>query len=288
MIDWQFEHFKTFTPYEIMQQAAAALSLYEGESTDGVNPKMGRLTDVLAESTKHPAWMPARENGNLDINTEGSVFRNKARLFSTFYICVPPDLLKESGEEKAIMLTPFGKALAQGKVSRREFYRYIVQKFQYPHPAYSDYDRWVESGVVIRPLLCIIKTLVFLFEHGGKDDTFLSAKDVYFNLQSLTNEDCEPVAQQILDLRRKGQAYEDASTDQLRKISEMFAFLAIGDYVYIDSTSKGDDRYFLNLIARHPKEKTLFYLSRTAGGAGTGTSKTKYNIIDEYKKLWEE
>ena len=23
MIEWQFEHFKTFTPYEIMQQAAA-------------------------------------------------------------------------------------------------------------------------------------------------------------------------------------------------------------------------------------------------------------------------
>ena len=42
MIEWQFEHFKTFTPYEIMQQAAAALSLYEGENTDGANPKMGK------------------------------------------------------------------------------------------------------------------------------------------------------------------------------------------------------------------------------------------------------
>lgn len=58
MIEWQFEHFKTFTPYEIMQQAAAALSLYEGENTDGANPKMGKLTDELTINTGHPAWMP--------------------------------------------------------------------------------------------------------------------------------------------------------------------------------------------------------------------------------------
>ena len=30
MLEWQFEHFKTFTPYQIMQQAAAALLLFEG------------------------------------------------------------------------------------------------------------------------------------------------------------------------------------------------------------------------------------------------------------------
>ena len=94
MIEWQFEHFKTFTSYETMQQAAAALLLYEGENTDGVNPKMRRLTEELTTNTGHPAWMPDRDNGNLSFNSEGSVFRNKARLFSMFYICVPPDLLK--------------------------------------------------------------------------------------------------------------------------------------------------------------------------------------------------
>ena len=29
MIEWQFEHFKTFTPYATMQQAAASLMLFE-------------------------------------------------------------------------------------------------------------------------------------------------------------------------------------------------------------------------------------------------------------------
>ena len=101
---------------------------------------MGRLTEELTLNTGHPAWMPDRENGNLNVNTEGSVFRNKARLFSSFYICVPPDLLKKDGYGKQIMLTGFGKALAEGRVSEEEFYRYIIKKFGYPHLAFSDYE----------------------------------------------------------------------------------------------------------------------------------------------------
>lgn len=286
MIEWQFEHFKTFTPYEIMQQAAATLILYEGESTDGTNPKMGRLTEELTTNTGHPAWMPARENGNLDINTEGSVFRNKARLFSAFFICVPPDLLKSEGYDKQIMLTGFGRALATGRIRQEEFYRFIIQRFQFPHIAYSDYDKWVESGIVIRPLVVILKALVELFERKGKSEAYITSQEICKWLQPLRNEDVCSAVESISAERIAG-TQQSYTSDQLRKINEMLAFLAISGYVYIDST-ENVDKYWLNLIARHPKEKTLFYLQRTAGGAGTGTSKTKVNVIEEYKTIWRE
>lgn len=286
MMEWQFEHFKTFTPFETMQQAAAALMLYEGENTDGSNPQMRRLTDELTINTGHPAWMPDRDNGNLSYNSEGSVFRNKARLFSMFYICVPPDLLKSNGYDKQIMLTQFGKALATGKVSEKEFYEYIIKKFQYPHLAYSDYDKWSKSGITIRPLLCIIKTLVSLFENGGVSESYITSSEVYRYLQKLTNEDCSSAVTEILNNRKD--ALAPLPSEKVRKISEMLAFLAIAGYVYIDSTDGKEDKYRLNLISRHPKEKTFFFLQRTAGGAGTGTTKTKVNIIDIYKSLWEE
>ena len=286
MIEWQFEHFKTFTPYETMQQAAAALLLYEGENTDGVNPKMRRLTEELTTNTGHPAWMPDRDNGNLSFNSEGSVFRNKARLFSMFYICVPPDLLKTNGYGKQIMLTPFGRALASGKVSEEEFYEYIVKKFQYPHLAYSDYDAWKESGVVLRPLLCIIKTMVLLFEQKGVEQAYLTPSEICRYLQKLTSEDCREAVREIIADR--GNAPNPLPSGEVRKINEMLAFLAIAGYVYIDSTDRKEDKYRLNLVMRHPKEKTLFYLQRSAGGAGTGTSKTKVNVIEKYKALWEE
>lgn len=287
MIEWQFEHFKTFTPYEIMQQAAAALLLYEGENTDGSNAKMGRLTEDLTINTGHPAWMPDRESGNLDINSEGSVFRNKARLFSAFYICVPPDLLKKEGYGKQIMLTGFGRALAEGRVSETAFYRYIIKKFGYPHFAYSDYDEWIKSGNSIRPLLLIMKTLVELFEKKGRTNAYITSSEVYTFLQPLMSEDCGLAVSKIIEARETG-IQQSFSSDKIRKLNEMLAFLAIAGYVYIDSTESGEDKYWLNLIMKHPKEKTLFYLQRSAGGAGTGTSKEKVNIIDIYKSLWEE
>lgn len=286
LIAWQFEHFKTFTPYEIMQQAAAALLLFEGESTDGTNPKMARLTEELTVNTGHPAWMPARETGNLHINTEGSVFRNKARLFSAFFICVPPDLLKTEGYGKQIMLTGFGRALAEGKVSEDEFYRFIVKKFEFPHLAYSDYDDWVASGCRVRPLVIILKALVALYEKGGRNSEYITSAEIYKWLQVLPNENVSEAVNGIL-ASRQSESNDTYSSDQLRKINEMLAFLAIGGFIYIDSTG-GEDRYWLNLVSRHPKEKTLFYLQRTAGGAGTGTSKTKSNVIESLKSIWEE
>lgn len=223
---WLFEHFKTFTPYQIMQQAAAALSLYEGESTDGTNPKMGRLTEELKTNTGHPAWMPERENGNLDINTEGSVFRNKARLFSSFYICVPPDLFKQDEREKQIMLTEFGKALAEGRISEKEYYDFIVKKFKFPHPAFSNYEEWVALGAEVHPLSLIIKALVYLYEKNGVTSAYLESWEIYHFLQPLKSDECTEAVNHILENRTKNHriAY---STDDLRKINEMLAFLSI-------------------------------------------------------------
>lgn len=285
MLKWQFEHFKTFTPYNIMVQAAAILLQYEGENTDGSNPRMSKMTRELIANTGHPAWTPNRDTGNLDINTEGSVFRNKARLFSSFYICVPPELLVAEGKPKKIFLTEFGRALGQGRVSEKEFYRFIVQRFMYPHPSFDDYEEWVESGNTIRPLLLIIKTLVALFEKAGKNFAYLTANEIYEYLQPLTDENPVKAVQEIIKARNTSEI-SSYSTDDLRKISEMLAFLSIAGYVIIDGT-QGDTRYYLNLISRHPNEKTLFYLQRNAGGAGTGTKKVKIDLIEEYKKLWE-
>ncbi len=185
------------------------------------------------------------------------------------------------------MLTDFGHSLARGEISESEFYEYIVKKFQYPHLAYSDYEEWVNSGSTIRPLLLIIKSLVKIFENAGRNAAYITSFEVYKYLQPLTDENCDKAVEEILDARAKGIS-DSVTGDTIRKINEMLAFLAIAGYVYIDSTEPGADRYWLNLIMKHPKEKTLFYLCRSAGGAGTGTKKTSVNVLDIYKSMWEE
>lgn len=285
-MEWQFEHFKTFTPYEIMQQAAASLLIFEGQNTDGSNPKMTNLINELSVNTGHPSWMPARDTGNIRVNKEGSVFRNKARLFSSFYICVPPNLLKSEGIPKEVMLTDFGRALGSGKINKEKFYTYIVKKFEYPHLSFSDYQDWVDLGVRIRPLILIIKTLVMLFEKHGLAHSYLTSTEIYKHLQPLMDEDSTEAVKDIIDYRKK--VLDNLPTDTVRKINEMLSFLSIAGYLVVDSTDRNNIKYWLNLVSRHPNEKTLYFLERSASGAGTGVKKVKVNIIEQYKKLWED
>ncbi|MDP9675750.1 hypothetical protein J2W97_001745 [Paenibacillus jamilae] len=282
MLVWQFEHFKTFVPYKIMQQAAASLLLFEGQNTDGVNPKMTRLTDMLTERTGHPKWAIERETDNLDIDTEGSIFRNKARLFSSLYIIVPPELLKKNGQDKEIALTGFGKALGKGYVSEKDYYNFIIQKFRYPHPCYSDYDEWVSKRIIIRPLIYILKTLVWLFENYTHEQAYLTSLEIALFLQSKSQEDEVTASNEILNYRRNETNADKIDT---RKIEEMLALLAISGYVYIDSSSK-KEKYFINLIDVHPWENTHYFYKRTAGGAGTAQKKLSANKLDLIKELW--
>ena len=133
-------------------------------------------------------------------------------------------------------------------------------------------------------MLFIIKTLVELFEKNGRASAYLTPSEIYKYLQPLSTEDSVKAARDIIKARSNAEA-NIYSTDDLRKISEILAFLSIAGYVIINDL-QGEIRYYLKLIARHPNEKTLFYLRRSAGGAGTGTKKVKINIIEEYKKLW--
>ncbi|MED1876668.1 hypothetical protein [Brevibacillus borstelensis] len=288
MLEWHFEHFKTFYTYEIIQQAAVSLILFEGENTDASkNARMLQLTKLLVENTGHPAWMPARDTGNLEIDNEGgSVFRNKARLLSTFYLCVPPSFLEENGLKKEIVMTNFGKALALGYVSEKEFYDFMIKKFQYPHPAFDNYKEWLESGLVIRPFIFILKTLVKLLESGGYQNAYLTVDEICNFLVPLSSEDEALAASKILENRLNPQPI--TSAQDKRKIREMLAFLAMSEYVYIDSTDSRQEKYFLNLIDRHSYEKTYYFHTRSAGGAGTGQKKYKESKLEKIIKLWEE
>lgn len=280
---WHFEHFKTFVSYETMQQAASVLHLFEGESTDGMNPNMSKLATLLSERTGHPKWLPDRETGNLVIDREGSVFRNKARLFSSFYICIPLDLLERQGKQKQIILTSFGRALAEGYVSKDEYYDFIIKRFQYPHYAYASNEELENPEYKVRPFIIVLKTLVDLFEKHDAAQSFLTIEEIYHFLQPITSED-QDVSGDIVKFRETGGKLDE---QDYRKVREMLAFLAMSQYVYINSLYN-PERYYINLLAVHPWEKTVFYLERSSGGAGTGQKKLKHSKLTQIKALWEE
>ncbi|MCM3382139.1 hypothetical protein [Shouchella rhizosphaerae] len=289
MLEWQFEHFKTFYNFPIMQQTAACLLLFEGQSPEATkNLKLNQLTDMLIESTGHKAWKPARDMGNLNIDDEGgSIFRNKARLLSSFYICVPFDLLTESNMDKQIVLTPFGKALGLGYIEEGDFFNFIIKKFQYPNPAFSNYKDWVASGIVIRPFILILKSLVFLYENYGLEQSYLTNKEVCSYLVPLKNESSEIAMNTLIDHRKKN-ILPPANNQDPRKVKEILFFLSMSKYVYIDTTTSSEEFFRLNLIDFHSKEKTYFFESRSAGGAGYGKKKFRESKLEKIKKLWKD
>lgn len=279
MIEWSFEHFKTFTPFEVMQQAAAALVLYERENTDGKNPKMSDLTETLIERTNHPAWMPVRETENYTFNQEGSVFRNKARLFSSFLICFPPALLAENEKEKEIQLTDFGRALGNGEISEKEYYDFIIMRFKYPHPAFSDYEEWIQSSKITHPFVLILKVMVELFERSGKVESKITVEEiVHFIQKSNDQTDITKIVDEILEFRTNNESLLKLES---RKIREIMSFLTISGYVLHEG-----DTYALNLVRRHEYEKSFYYLERSAQGAGGGKKRYAENIIESIKNLW--
>ncbi len=254
---WKFEAFREYVTYEVLQPALSVLNLFEGEVITEANPKIKRLEKLLQERTAKYTWKPNR-SGTKDLlwNAEGDFTRNKERLFTSLLLMYPKEMTNGT-----LKLTEFGKALGSGKLSREEFYEFIILNFKYPHPAYEDnWQQWKESGKELFPFILILQVLLDLFEEGV-EHCFLSVREVEFILVPDPNHsNSKNLAKAILETRADGSiAKLKVSGDKLtRKITDLLGFLTISGLAYY--LPNGD--VGLNLIARHTEEKTHYFIER--------------------------
>lgn len=253
-LPWHFEAFRKFLPYEVMQPAAAVLLNYEGEALDPGNPKIKELNNSLKQRTGLD-WTPQRvSQSEIDINTEGDIFRNKGRLLSSLFIVMP----KTSSNGKLEML-PFGRALGEGRVTKDEYYRFITTHYKYPHPAFEDnWESWIKSKKEFHPLIFIVQVLLNLHKKGR--NACLTSKEIALFLHPISdNNEFEAATNSVIKNRENDTETIHKRTDEIdRKISDMLGFLAIAGYVYYDGS-----KVCLNLIGIHPLEKTLYFARRS-------------------------
>jgi hypothetical protein len=165
---------------------------------------------------------------NYDI--EGSLFRNKARVLTSLYILDPIEIQINS----TIKVTQFGKALGAGLISKEEFYKEIVYRFEYPHPAYEDnWKKWTEAGKNLYPLLFIIQVLIELIK-SGEDNNYLEITELAtYGFLNANNENVKKVVKSILLARTDGSGDTAPRTDDVnRKIGDMFGFLCISGFCF--------------------------------------------------------
>jgi hypothetical protein len=200
-------------------------------------------------------WLPNRlvSEGVL-YNVEGDVFRNKARVLTSFYLIDPICLESNS----PLKITEFGRALALGFISRREFYEEIFRRFEYPHPAYDEnWEAWTRAGVRIKPLAFFLKILTELYLLDGQG--YISTSELAEHAHPKPFMNLAPeIASSIHEHRMKDKTIERTRSDKVdRKINDILAFMSISEFTFYRGST-----VCLNLMDIHREEGTLFWESR--------------------------
>jgi len=274
ILPWHFEAYRRYTTYEVLQQAAAALVLFENESIDARNPEMDELLSLLEQRTGLP-WLPDRKvSESINFNIEGDIYRNKGRLLSSLFI-VEPKSTQEKGYEK-VMLTPFGRALGNGFVSKEQFYEFIIKRFKYPHPAFEDnWSAWKNAKRELRPFIFLLQILVELYMHN-RNDAFLTSEEVASIAYPLSDHrKIKKIADKIIELRKKGVKIERKRSDAIdRKIDDVFGFLCIAGYAYYDGR-----KVALHLLGVHPEEKAWYWEKRRTKEYKEANTLKRVNVL---------
>lgn len=260
---WKFEAFGAFLNYEILAKTSIVLERYDGiDVTD--KPILIREIEYQLEKETRKIWTPERKTFAHLNSIQGENFlRNKRRLLTSMYIIYPKG---EKGD--IIKLTEFSRALAQGRITRKEFYNYIIKNYSYPHPAYEeDTSDWKIINTTLHPMRLILGTLVnYYLKYNAS--IRLTAYDIYdvFIKESkfvITKE----TLNRLHEIKSKNitiNVEKEKKDKYIRKINDIFRFLAMSGYVYYNK-----DGIELNLIDIHPEEKTWFSDSREGFSALT-------------------
>ena len=240
-LPWKIEAFREYLTYETLQQAAAVLSIFEGETFEISNPRIVEMQKILESRTNKSAWVPKR-SGSEDINwnLEGDVTRNKGRVLTSMLILYPKDW--SNGKVK---LTEFGHALGNGRITKRQYYDFILTHFKYPHPAWTEnWNAWRESQKELHPFLYILQALTILYQHSP-ESAYLTTEEIADYLHP--NPDPKKLKNyinEILEARKERIESKTKRSDDIhRKINDILGFLCLTDYCYFFGK-----KVYLNLL----------------------------------------
>lgn len=273
ILPWNFEAFRSFISYEVLQQAASVLCIYEGKDIFNSAHIMEKFEAELTLRTG-VEWLPKRNiNNDINFNSEGNLFRNKARVFTSFYLID----LKSIIDKETLSITPFCRALGTGIIDKRMFYKEIISRFEYPHPAYEEsWDKWNEFKISIKPFIFMLDILVNLYNIESNESYFTVSEFATYAHANPIYSESKKIAKDIL-LSRSNEVKNkrERSDDVDRKIGDLVGFLCMTGYTYFNG-----NRIYLNLIDVHPLEKVYFYEKR----GDVNTKEQIIKIINDGKK----
>lgn len=254
-LPWHFEAFRSFINFDVLQQSATVLCLFEGKNIFKEPSTYSKFERTLVERTGIE-WLPERKvSDDILFNVEGSLFRNKARVFTSFYLVDPTCIKKKEN----LVITPLCKALGTGVLTKKEFYKIIVSRYKYPHSAYDEnWTSWKKADLEIKPLQFILKILYELHELDSSEASLNVSEFATYAHSNPFIIKAKEIALNILSSRKEGADNKRERSDQIdRKIGDIFGFLCITGYTYFYK-----NRLYINLMDVHPKEQVYYWEKR--------------------------
>ena len=253
-LPWNFEAFRKFITFQAIQNAAGVITLYDG--TETTNSKKMLEFQHMLNSRSGLIWEPSRQNSeDVLYNSEGNVFRNKARVLTSLYLLSPFELKKGT-----ISATKFCRLLASGKISEKEFHDFIINSYEFPHPAYDEnWNAWKDANTKLKPFIFILQLLLSLY-NDKPDSAYLTVDEfARFAHSQPFHDKIDNIVSEILKHRMQPELLESRTrSDKIdRKINDVFGFMCMTKYTYFEGS-----KIRLNLVDKHPEELVNFYISR--------------------------
>ncbi len=276
-LKWNIEAFRQFLNFEVMQQACASIMPIDGFNyRDDINDSK-RFELWLTDRTDLE-WTPRRSvPEGIHFNPEGSVFRNKARVFTSMGVVDAAKLQNE----RVVLLTDFGRNLGGGLISKSEYYQFQVANYSYPHPAYPESAiTWAQNNVTVKPFELILRVLIILTQEYGLSHNSLSSQEfARFFMQAVPDFNAAKIAEKIIASR---DSVDDASgseyaKENMRNATDIFGFLALSGLVYFVSAGV----ICLNLISVSSKDKTYFHFKNREGESAIDNIRKSLRIEEE-------
>lgn len=258
-LKWNFEAFRQYLNFEVLQQAASALMVFDGFNyRDDIADT--RNFEILLKERTGLDWSPNRDTPEgVIFDPEGSVFRNKARVFTSMQILDAQSLQAQ----KIAKLTDFGRMLGSGRISKTEFYEYQIKNFGYPHPAYPDSAvGWQAQKAQVKPFEYLIEVLIGLVKTNIAENRITSKEFLEFMMTDAPEFDPLSAVNSILEARKSLSGEKVAfATEDMRNASDIFGFLCMTGLAFYISPGE----ISLNLVAISEKDKTHYFFKNRDG-----------------------
>ena len=272
-LKWNFEAFRQFLSFEVLQQAAASIMPFDGFNYRNEVAMTRKFEGYIALRTGLE-WAPKRDAPEgVFFDPEGSIFRNKARVFTSLGILDPVSLQSE----QIVKLTKFGRQLGSGLVSRDDFYKFQIENFEYPHPAYPESGKsWDSEKASVKPFKFLIEILVRLAETSIDENRLSTREFLMVANDGCPTFDAKIAAKSIIDIRASKDVSPDRqfATEAKRNATDLLGFFCMTGVAYFNQNGE----VCLNLIRQSKKDRTYFHFKSRDGENSLNEIRNEFGI----------